>query len=267
MVASVKQQCWPKNNKRNYGKCVSIPSWYAMKLSMILLWKRHRPVAPLMNGQGGNIPDLWPPCLPLSAVTVSLHYLPRCLRSKVTSGKTPTIVTWSEHQKICCLVIVTQQRPTVEQSARKFRNLPLPTNERPASSPLHDTRTVKLAQAQCECHTGKWTVIAIIKSIKWNWVADVRFSVKFWFLVLVPISKGGKCSFSPCGRPWFWHTTSSKLLVWVQCTKAPIIVILFAFTCSPTMLILKMLTESVENHSEFYVCANSCNKFNSSRSW
>jgi len=29
--------------------------------------------------------------LPLTAVTVSLHYLPRCLRSIVTCGKTPTV--------------------------------------------------------------------------------------------------------------------------------------------------------------------------------
>ena len=60
---------------------------------------------------------------PISAVTVSLHYLPRCLRSAVTSGKTPTTVTWGKPLKICCHVIVTQQRPTVEQSARKLRNL------------------------------------------------------------------------------------------------------------------------------------------------
>jgi len=31
--------------------------------------------------------------LPLSAVTVSLHYLPRRLHSVVTCGKTPTTVT------------------------------------------------------------------------------------------------------------------------------------------------------------------------------
>jgi len=46
--------------------------------------------------------------LPLSAVTVTLHYLTRCLRSTVTCNKTPTIVTWSEHLKICCHVIVAQ---------------------------------------------------------------------------------------------------------------------------------------------------------------
>jgi len=35
------------------------------------------------------------PCISLSAVIVSLHYLPRCLRSTVTCGKPPNIVTWS----------------------------------------------------------------------------------------------------------------------------------------------------------------------------
>jgi len=33
------------------------------------------------------------------------------------------------------------------------------------------------------------------------------------------------------------------------------------------MLTSKLTTEIAENHSEFYVCANSCNKFVSSRSW
>ena len=58
--------------------------------------------------------------LPLSAVTVSLHYLPRCLRSSVTCNKTPT-TTSSEHFKVSFHVIVTRQRPTVEQCARKYR--------------------------------------------------------------------------------------------------------------------------------------------------
>jgi len=31
----------------------------------------------------------------LSAVTISLHYLPRCLRSTVTCGKIPIAATWS----------------------------------------------------------------------------------------------------------------------------------------------------------------------------
>ena len=59
-------------------------------------------------------------------------------------------------------------------------------NEWPASSPMYDTRAVSLGFVQCECHTGKQTVIAIIKSITWNWAADVRFSAKFWFLVQFP---------------------------------------------------------------------------------
>jgi len=44
---------------------------------------------------GGIATAFWSPCLPLLAVTVSKHYLPRCLRSTVTCGrgKTPNIVT------------------------------------------------------------------------------------------------------------------------------------------------------------------------------
>jgi len=63
--------------------------------------------------------------LPLSAVTLSLLYLPRRLHSIVTCGKTPTTVTGSAFLKICCHVIVTQQRSIVEQFAPEFRNLPL----------------------------------------------------------------------------------------------------------------------------------------------
>ena len=58
--------------------------------------------------------------LPLSAVTVSLRYLPRLLHSMVTCGKTPPTITWSASSKICCHVIVTQQRPIVEHSLPSF---------------------------------------------------------------------------------------------------------------------------------------------------
>ena len=44
----------------------------------------------------------------LSAVTVSLKYLPRCLRSAATCPKTPTTVTQSELLKTCCHVTVIQ---------------------------------------------------------------------------------------------------------------------------------------------------------------
>jgi len=63
--------------------------------------------------------------LPLSAVTVSLHHLPRCLRSIVTCSKTHTTVTWSASSNIYCHVIVTQQRPIIEQFAPELRNLTL----------------------------------------------------------------------------------------------------------------------------------------------
>jgi len=52
----------------------------------------------------------------------------KCLHSTVTSGKTPATVTWSEPLKIFA-VFCYAIRPTVEQSARKFRNLPLQAKE------------------------------------------------------------------------------------------------------------------------------------------
>jgi len=43
--------------------------------------------------------------LPLSSTTVTLHYLPWCMRSTVRCGQTPTTVTCSELFQICCRVI------------------------------------------------------------------------------------------------------------------------------------------------------------------
>jgi len=78
--------------------------------------------------------------LPLSAVTVSKHYLPWCLRSIVACGRTPTTVTSSASSMICCHVIVTQQTPIIKQFAPAFRNLPLQAKKRiywTANSSLH----------------------------------------------------------------------------------------------------------------------------------
>jgi len=147
--------------------------------------KRHlSPVVRHLKGQGGNATTLrCPCCLPLSAVTASLHYLPRCLHSRVTYDKTPNIATWSEHLKICSHVIIVQNvwfkanntillviPPLKAQMTicskhlrRTWPRRPLSYvyacrqrsgHERTASSALHDTRTVNLALAQCECHTG-----------------------------------------------------------------------------------------------------------------
>jgi len=86
-----------------------------------------------------------------------------------------------------------------------------------ASLQLHDTRTRNLALVQCECLTGKQTVIARIKLINLKQAADLRFSRKFWFLVT--ISGGGKCRFAlpPCGRPCLsWLTRpNTNSIFWV----------------------------------------------------
>ena len=76
------------------------------------LWKdTFTPVVPHLKGQGFNATAVRRPCLPLSAVTVLLHYLPRCLRSRVTCDKTPNIVTWSEHLLPCyCYTIKTNSK-------------------------------------------------------------------------------------------------------------------------------------------------------------
>jgi len=97
--------------------------------------------------------------LPQAAVTVSLHYLPRCLRSVVTCGKQNAY-----HRDLKCIfqdllhVIVTQQRPVTKQFAPEFRSLLLQAKKQIygiASSSLHVTRTANLALVQCECHIGK----------------------------------------------------------------------------------------------------------------
>jgi len=62
--------------------------------------------------------------------------------------------------KIRCDFIVTQQRATLEQFARKFRNVWVcrrrSGHEWTPNSSLYHIRTVKLTLVQCECQTGKW---------------------------------------------------------------------------------------------------------------
>ena len=60
-------------------------------------------------------------------------------------------------------------------------------------------RTVNLAPVQCECLTGKQTVIARIKSIHRTSTADFVFCRKCWFLG--PISRREKCPFCPTWTP------------------------------------------------------------------
>ena len=139
---------------------------------------------------------------PLSAVTVSKHYLPRRLHWLVRQNAYH--LTWSASSKSCFHVIVTQQKPIVEQFATKFRNLPLQTrsgHEWIASTSLHVIKTVNLTLVQCECHIGKQTVIARINPNNQNSIPDLTICRNFCFLV--PISRGGaNARFIPlCWRP------------------------------------------------------------------
>jgi len=58
-----------------------------------------------------------------------------------------TTVTWGEPLKIRCLVIVTLWGTTAEQSARKYRNLPLQAKEQTSA---HYCITLDLTLVQCE---------------------------------------------------------------------------------------------------------------------
>jgi len=131
MLATVQQQFDLKNNKRSHRKICFNSTLTNHKITYDAVMKKTPPHrCPPFERSGVNASALRHPCLPLSAVTLSLNYLPRCLRSAVTCGKTLNIVTWSEHYKICCHVIITQWRPTVKHSSRKFGNLPLQAKER-----------------------------------------------------------------------------------------------------------------------------------------
>ena len=100
--------------------------------------------------------------LPLSAVTVSLHCLTRNLRSTVTCKQNAcyrnTKWTFEDLLPCYCYAMKTNWRTICSQ----LSYLPLQVKK---GALLHDTRTVNLALVQCECYTGKWTVVARIKSI------------------------------------------------------------------------------------------------------
>jgi len=67
--------------------------------------------------------------LPLSAVTVSLHYLPRYLRSTPACGKMPVIVTWSDLQRFAAMILLRnreeQQRNWIPNSGPHSFSIPL----------------------------------------------------------------------------------------------------------------------------------------------
>ena len=74
------------------------------------------PLLPSFESQEFNTTALRHPCLPLSAFTASLRYLPGCLRSRVTCDKTPNIVTRSEYWKFflpCCYYTIKTNSKTI----------------------------------------------------------------------------------------------------------------------------------------------------------
>jgi len=149
-------------------------------------------------------------------VTASLHYLPRCLRSTVSCSKTPATVIQSKPLQICCHVITTQLRPTVEQSARDFRNPPLQAKE--------GTRVIcKLITAgHYDCEPDSCAVwVSYRKKLsvqESNQLIGIKtptsgFSRNVWFLI--PISRRGQMPVLPPakGRPcdhWLFHIRLHK---------------------------------------------------------
>ena len=73
------------------------------------------------------------------------------------------------------------------------------------------------------------------------------------------------CVSPSCWHPWFRRTTSSKLFAWVQCKSTPVNNS-HSFRIYMLSINVDLKNEIFENHSEFYVYANSYNKFVSSRS-
>jgi len=122
------------------------------------------------------------------------------LRSTLACGKTQ-----SEHVKIRCHVIVTQQSPAVEQSARKFRNLPLQTGKAADMSELQTHHCITLGQRT-------WFLCAVsgipankpsmqeLNQFNWNYAPDFRFTSYSWFLVPISKRRGKRPFWPPCGR-------------------------------------------------------------------
>jgi len=102
-------------------------------------------------------------------------------QSHVAKRLSPTTVIWSEPLKISCHVIVTQQRPTVEQSARKFWNLPLQSKDRTwvncmLISVWHqnnepDSCAAWVSYRQINCHCKKYKSIKLLVVVV-NWASS-----------------------------------------------------------------------------------------------
>jgi len=132
MLATVQQQFDRKNNKRNYRKnCFnSILIKHKIVYDAVMKKTHPLPLSPCWKVKRAMPPLCGVPAYSYQQPMSHCIICQDVMRSTVTCGKTPNIVTWSEHYRICCHVIITQSRPTVKQSARKFGNLPLQPKER-----------------------------------------------------------------------------------------------------------------------------------------
>jgi len=132
-------------------------------------------------------------------VTVSLQYLPRCLRSTVSCNKTPaTVIQYIVN--ICGFVATVllrnkdrqQTNPLATFTTRLCRQRK--RHEWTASPSLHETVTVNLTLVQCEFHTGKKLSLQESNLLIEIWDANFSFFGKY--LVLNPNFQGGKRAFA-----------------------------------------------------------------------
>ena len=141
--------------------------------------------------------------LPLSAVTVLLHYLPRCLRSTVTCGKNTCYrkLKWTTKDALLCVC-----------DTIKINNRTVASQVSQLDSADKEAQLSELQVHQC-ITPEEWNwhlcsvsaipankLIARMKSIDRNQALDFRFSRDFWFLD--PISRGQMPVFPFCGRLW-----------------------------------------------------------------
>ena len=149
--------------------------------------------------------------LPLSAVTVSLHYLPKCLRSTVTCDKTSTTVTWNASSKICCHVIVTQQRPIVEQFTASFETcLSRQTSgfsELQAHSCMLSKQWTWLLRSVSIMSANKLSLQELTQLIRIKLLISRLRNFASWSQF--PGGRGNARFALPCGRPCFWDIFSS----------------------------------------------------------
>jgi len=108
-------------SQRNISLCDHILGKSNVIITVGWSWWRHQrtPLISLASGPPNPKPTTGYKPTWLTAISSHflLHYLPKCLHSTATCGKTPATATFNVSSKICCHVIVTQQSPIAEQNS------------------------------------------------------------------------------------------------------------------------------------------------------